>query len=223
MALTKSRWAAKEKKRVQLTDSSYESTFAGSRSSESIATDWSVETPARSLRKRTMRQEHPFQADKVEHNLAKKGVKASESDLEDKLRGGSRKSKSSKHSMEPVKKKLKQHTRTRSTPSVSPEVASVDIAARTWLSGVTKAYIPVNLNVASTSELFDKMEQSWDSKLNGRKIDDCIVSFSWLEEDDNIFLLRSDDGTAYREIMKEARSGLRAKDKKGTINIHLSM
>lgn len=187
----------------------------------SVKTEWSDESPVRSLRKRTMRQEHPYKTDQVEHNLVRRGVKASESDLEEKLqdRMGL---KSSKRPADPAKKKLKRQKRVLTPGSSSPEITIGDITARTWLEGVTKAYIPVNLNVASTSELFDKMEQSWSSKLNGQSIKDCIVSFSWLDEGDNIFLLRGDDGTAFGEMMKEARHEAVSNGSRGTVNIHIS-
>lgn len=219
MASTISRAAAKDKKRKNSTDSSYDSGFVGSRSG-SVRTDWSNESAVRTFRKRTIRQEHPFRAEKVEHELARKGVKASDSDLEERLQEGARRPKR-KNMAEPVKKRSKQPRRT-SSLSADPEEYTGDVIARTWVSQVTKAYIPVTLSMTTTSDLFDKMEQAWRSKLDGRSIDDCIVSFSWLDEDNNIFLLRGDDGTAYGEIMKEARRGLAANDKQGTINIHIS-
>lgn len=224
MALIMSRSAAREKKRKTSTDLTYESAFAGSRSA-SVRTDWSDDSPVRSLRRRTMRQEHPYRADKVEHNLATKGIKASESDLEERLGDATRpKPKSSKRSAEPTRKKLNQRKRISSvlTASPSPEVFTGDVTARSWLEEGTKAYVPVTLNMTSVGALFDKLEQSWELMLDDRKITHCIVSFSWLEDSDNIFLLRSDDGTAYGEILKEAKGALVANDRKRSVNIHIS-
>lgn len=218
MALTASKAAIQDRRKS--TDSSYENFYADSRSG-SVKIEVSTESPMRSLRKRTVRQEHPFRTDRVEHELAKKGLKASESDLREKLEDTMR-PKSSRRSEEPAKKKSK-HQKSISRPlSASPDLSASGTMARTWLNGVG-AYIPIKLNMANTTELFDKIEGLWGSHLNGQKVTHCIVSFSWLDANDNLLLLRSDDGTAYEALMGEAARVLGANKKKDTINIHISV
>lgn len=218
MASTISKSAAKGKKK------STASNFGGSEKhsrSGSVSTDWGNESPARSLRKRTMRQEHPFRTDKVEHDLAKKGLKASESDLEERVQGAMR-PKVKKDSEEPRKRK-KQRRQDSVSLSTTSERTPVDVVARTWFSKATGGHIPVKLSMSSVSELFDKLEQSWQSVLEDQRITHCVASFSWLGEDANIFLLRVDDGTAFGELMREARQGLVANNQKHTVNIHISV
>lgn len=179
------------------------------------------DSPLRSLRKRTMRQEHPFRTDKVEHDLAKKGLKASESDLEERVQDVMQ-PKAKKNSGEPRKRK-KQRRQDSVAVSTSSELVAADVIARTWYGKATEAHIPVKLDdMSSVSELFDKLEASWHSMLDNQRIAHCVASFPWLGKDANIFLLRVDDGTAYGELMREARQGP-VTNAKHTVNIQISV
>lgn len=217
MASTISKTAAKDKKK---SESSYFEDSEMQSQDGSVRTEWSDESPVRSLRKRTMRQEHPYRTDKVEHNLAKKGLKTSKSDLEERVQDVMR-TKVKKDSVEPRKKK--QRILDSSTASTKSELIAAKVIARTWFSKVTSAHIPVKLNMASTSELFDKLEESWHSVLEDQRIKHCIASFSWLDEDANILLLRVDDGTAFAELIREAKHRPVGKDQKHSVSIHISV
>lgn len=217
MASTISKSAAKDKKK---SESSYFEDSETQSLTGSARTEWSDESPVRGLRKRTLRQEHPYRTDKVEHDLAKKGLKASKSDLEERVQDVMR-SKAKKDSGGPRKKK--QRRLDSNTPSTKSESIAAEVIARTWLSKATSAHIPVKLNMTSVSELFDKLEESWHSVLEDQRIKHCVASFSWLDEDANILLLRVDDGTAFGELVRETKHKPVGKDQKHTVNIYISV
>lgn len=212
MAWVVSRSAASQKARTSSADASYDSSSKNSRS-ESTNTDYFADTPVKSLRKRTMRQEHPYKTDRVEHDLARRGLKASDSDLAEKVHDTLR-PRLKKESFEPTRKRAKKQKLLASPASTNSEsTTATDVIARTRFSELDAASVPVKLDMTSVSELFDRLEKTWHAVLEERKLTRCMVSFSWLDEDDRIWLFRNDDGTAFEELMKKAAHTLRANNK----------
>ncbi|KAK5955369.1 hypothetical protein OHC33_004052 [Knufia fluminis] len=186
--------------------------------------------PARKLRERTLRQEMPFKIDKVEQSLARKGVKTTESDLEEELyeQIHATKKKTRQTVSKESKKKPKKSTRRplaerknlpspTPTPSAftdiyedpEPEPDVLQTIIRTRLDGFGKGHLPIVLSSShSTSALFEAIAQKWRSGLKGRNINHCIISFPWLAtlgEDDNIVMFGENDDDVYTCMLKKIR------------------
>lgn len=183
--------------------------------------------PARKLRERTVRQEMPFKIDKVEQSLARKGVKTTESDLEEELyeQIHATKKKARQTVSKESKKKPKKSTRRplaerkdlpspTPTPSAftdiyedpEPEPDVLQTIVRTRLDGFGKGHLPIVLSSShSTSALFEAIAQKWRSGLKGRNISHCIISFPWLVEDENIVMFGENDDDVYNCMLKKIR------------------
>lgn len=193
--------------------------------SESIKSTRSEESPVRHLRKRTARQEHPFKADKVEHELARKGLKVTEVDLKEKIQNAMKaqsKGLVEEEGEEHMHKKPRQSIKSNSA-STKLERCAASSTIRTWFGEKPEANIPIKLSMTSVNGLFDKLEELWSWVLDGRSISYCIASFSWLGEDAKTFLLRGEDQTAFEELVNAARHVLVDKNGQDTISLHLSV
>lgn len=182
-----------------------------------VSTDVSDESPVRTLRHRTARQERPFQAEKLEHAFAKRGLKPSESDLEDNLQNA-KKTKTKKASS-----KVRRQKEPSSNLSADTQWNVADTVLRTWFSEKPDANIPVKLTMSTIDELFNKLEESWRWALGDRTLSCCIASFSWLADDTNMFLVRSSDATSFDELLRAARHSLTTGNDADKINISISI
>lgn len=159
------------------------------------------------LRKRTTRQERPFEMDKVEHNLAKKGVIASEAELANTVKSGSSKSKRARVDNVGSSKNAKRHSSSKLLKRVAdPEVVDIrQTTIRTRLDGFSMASLPLPLNESSVKELLDAATAAWRFKLNGNSITYGIVSFPWLDDRSNIILSHDNNDTAFEIMLDEIR------------------
>jgi len=204
------------------------------KSKEKYAEDSNIiEASARQLRERTLRQEMPFKMDKVESNLARKGLKKSESDLEEELveqihatqkkrkatiKVSQKKPKKTRRPLaerenlpSPTPTTLSAITDAYEEPEAEPDVFQTIVRAR--LKDFGKGNIPVILpSSKSTAALFDAIRQKWRRGLKGREIHHCILSFPWLahvgEDEDMVMFGENDDGVfeCMLEKIREAPS-----------------
>lgn len=199
------------------------------KSSESYENDSNIdERPIRVLRDRTLRQEMPFRMDRVEHNLARKGVKKTESDLEEELdeqihaKKKARKAISKGFRMS-KKKARRPLTEGKNLPSPTPTPPAINdtyeergpepdifqTTVRTRLKGFGKGHLPIALpSSKSTAALFDLVRQKWRRGLNGRDIHHCIISFPWLAtlgEDEDIVMFGESDNDVYNCMLEKIR------------------
>ena len=164
-------------------------------------------TLTRDLRKRTTRQERPFEMDKVEHNLAKKGVKASEAELARTVKSKSNKSKRKRVVDVEPSRSAKRHSSSKlSKRSPNPKVVdTTQTTIRTRLNGFTMASLPLLLTESSVNGLLDVATTAWRFKLNGNSIVYGILSFPWLDDHSNIILSRDNNDTAFEMMLDEIR------------------
>lgn len=189
----------------------------------------STEAPPRQLRQRTLRQEMPFKMDKVELSLARRGLKKTESDLEEELveqiHASQKKRKvASKVTQNKPKKTRRPLAERENLPSPSPTTTSAITDAcdepeaepdifrttiRARLKGFGGGNIPIVLpSSKSTTALFDASRQKWRRGLKGREIHHCIVSFPWLAhlgEDEDMVLFAENDDDVYESMLRKIR------------------
>lgn len=188
-----------------------------------------IEAPARQLRERTLRQEMPFKMDKVEVSLARRGLKKSESGLEEELVEQIHATQKKRKATSKVSQKKPKKTRrplaerdnlpspTPTTPSAiadtyeeheaEPDIFQTIIRAR--LKDFGKGHIPIVLpSSKSTAALFETIRQKWRRGLTGREIHHCIVSFPWLAhlgEDEDIVMFGENGDGVYECMLEKIR------------------
>lgn len=158
------------------------------------------------FRKRTARQERPFEMDKIEHNLAKQGVKATEAELADEMQNRPGKSRRKRDSVASSRS-----TERPGSGKLSGAVSDIEVVdikqttIRTWLNGFSTASLPLPLTKSSVNELFTAATEAWRFKLNGKSITYGIVSFPWLDERSNIIFSHDNNDTAFEIMLDEIR------------------
>jgi len=197
-----------------------------------------IERPARSLRKRNIISQHPYQADRIKHNATKAGRKVmDDSEVEEIIvstqKGSKSKSKTKKTAAST--KTGRGITRSGSRRSFStafddgsPSPPDTSIAEegvkqhttfRTRLDGFTNATVPVFLrNIGALHELLDAIREAWEWQLGTGKVHYCIAKFPWLGEDANV-LFRDGMHDSYTEIIDEIGRAPNWKKKGGKCDV----
>ncbi|KAK5236615.1 hypothetical protein LTR47_002566 [Exophiala xenobiotica] len=184
--------------------------------------------PARSLRKRSLRQTNPFMFDKYEHNLTNKTGRAADAeDVEEAVQEDIQKTqtrlsstKKSRTSTRSTKRKAKsslpkQSSKRRRSDSVTSSLAPenhneaiafnpASVTLKVWRDGFPAAGAPTTLQACDDEDkLFDFMTKSWGWSFNDEFIRYAIISFPWLTESSNI-LLRPELKESFDKMVEEA-------------------
>lgn len=199
-----------DKKKKKSTRSSPKSTSKKGRVSLDALDDSDIgSTPTRNLRGRTERQQHPYQADKIEHKHASKGNKLSDKDLSKELK------RTRSPTVMPSRKRRSTSSRRSAasiaslSSSVTSMYADVDVkltTVRAHFSEVGSAVQTLALTAKTADELIDEMEKQWEFQLGDRKIKLCTVCLPWESENSNLLLIRNNNmGNTFDTILNEIR------------------
>lgn len=179
----------------------------------------------RSLRRRTIQQEHPYKYEKIQYDLAKStGTAAPVDEVEDAVQeeiGSTQKQSARRKERRPlggskgrkvnavVSKSQKQRRRSVSLLSTTSSAASPDFERTTlqiWLDGFNGGATPIPLSkVVGIDHLIELMVQNWEWKFEGQSFSYAIASFPWLSHDSNI-VIRNGMKDSFQKLLDEVKA-----------------
>jgi len=177
---------------------------------------------SRSLRRRTIQQEHPYKYDKVQYALEQStGNAAPVEEVEDAVqekiessqkqsgRGNGRRSTGSNKSRKGNSVVSKGRRRSVSLLSTTSSAASPDFERTTlqiWLDGFSGGAAPVALSkVFGVDHLIDFIIQNWEWKFEGQSFSYAIASFPWLSPNSNI-VIRNGMKDSFQKLLDEVKA-----------------
>ncbi|KEF58150.1 uncharacterized protein A1O9_06074 [Exophiala aquamarina CBS 119918] len=180
---------------------------------------------SRSLRRRTIQQEHPYKYDKIRYDLAKSSGSAApvdkvedavqenvESTQKQNARTKERRSIGSgkgRKANTVTPRSEKQRRRSVSLLSITSSAASPNFERTTlqiWLDGFSRGAAPVPLSkVVGADHLVELIIQNWGWKFEGQSFSYAIASFPWLSHDSNI-VIRSGMTDSFQKMLDEVKA-----------------